>query len=325
MPRPKVGFTFPCRLPLSGLPPIAREVERAGFDELWVVEDCFLAGGIATTATALAVTERITVGLGILPAVARNAAFTAMELAALAEAHPGRLIAGLGHGVPAWMRQIGAAPASPLTALAEHLDAVRRLLAGETVTTQGRYVRLDGVALDFPPAVPPPVVAGVRGPKSLRVSGRYADGTHLAEPASPEYIAAARRSIETGRTGQERPHRIDVNAWLHVDDDADRARAALRPTVAAAVTDPALAAHIEALDFAADARELARLPEAERVAAVPDAWVDALAVVGTPRDCARRITELHEAGAESVILYPPGDVTEQLSRAAGQVLPLLRG
>ncbi|RCV55853.1 LLM class flavin-dependent oxidoreductase [Marinitenerispora sediminis] len=325
MPRPKVGFTFPCRLPLSELPPLAREVERGGFDELWIVEDCFLAGGIAAAATALAVTGRVTVGVGILPAVARNAAFTAMELAALAEAHPGRLIAGIGHGMPEWMRQIGAAPASPLTALAEHLDAVRRLLAGETVTTEGRYVRLDGVRLEFPPAVVPPVVAGVRGPKSLRVSGRHADGTHLAEPASPEYIAAALRSVEAGRTSPERPHRLDVNAWFHVDEDRDRARAELRPTIAAAVVDPALSAHIEPTGFAAEARELAALPEAERVAAVPDAWVDALAVVGTPEDCARRITELHAAGAESVVLYPPGDAAEQLSRAAGRVLPLLRG
>ena len=41
-------------------------------------------------------------------AVARNAAFTAMEIAALAELYPARLIIGLGHGMAGWMRQIGA-------------------------------------------------------------------------------------------------------------------------------------------------------------------------------------------------------------------------
>ena len=65
------------------------------------------------------------------------------------------------------MRQIGAYPRSPLTALAEHIQAIRTLLAGETVSITGDYVQLDGVRLDHPPANAPPVLAGVRGPRSL--------------------------------------------------------------------------------------------------------------------------------------------------------------
>nr|WP_243742457.1 LLM class flavin-dependent oxidoreductase [Actinorugispora endophytica] len=101
----------------------------------------------------------------MLPAGARNAASTAME---------------------------AAAPAA-------HLDAVRRLLAGEEVTVQGRYARLDGVRLEFPPERAPPVPAGVRGPRSRGVSGRHADGTLPAEPVTPAYLAAARASIARGQ------------------------------------------------------------------------------------------------------------------------------
>lgn len=70
-----------------------------------------------------------------------------MEWAALAEFFPGRLIAGLGHGVQTWMEQIGARVASPLTLLEETTTAVRQLLAGEEVTIAGRYVQLTGVQL----------------------------------------------------------------------------------------------------------------------------------------------------------------------------------
>ena len=42
-----------------------------------------------------------------MPAVVRNAAVAAMELAAVAWYFPGPLLPGFGHGVPAWMRQIG--------------------------------------------------------------------------------------------------------------------------------------------------------------------------------------------------------------------------
>jgi 5,10-methylenetetrahydromethanopterin reductase len=55
--------------------------------------------------------------------VARNAAFTAMEIGAVAELYPAQLTIGLGHGMAGWMRQIGAYPRSPLTVLAEHIQA----------------------------------------------------------------------------------------------------------------------------------------------------------------------------------------------------------
>ena len=92
---------------------------------------------------ALAWTERITVVISLMPVPLRNAALTAMELANLSGMFPGRLIAGLGHGVQEWMGQVGARVDSPLTLLEEYATAVRRLLAGERVTVEGRYVQLE--------------------------------------------------------------------------------------------------------------------------------------------------------------------------------------
>ena len=73
-PAARIGFTFTPDRPIGDLPRVARAAEELGFDEMWLWEDCFLAGGIAASATALAATERIIVGLGIMPAVFRNAA-----------------------------------------------------------------------------------------------------------------------------------------------------------------------------------------------------------------------------------------------------------
>src|SRR6185436_17813142 len=115
------------------LPDFARRAEEAGFDELWVVEDCFYTSGIASAATALACTGSIGVGLGIMPAVVRNPVFAAMAIATLARIYPGRFLPGFGHGVAGWMRQIGAFPNSQLKALEEVVVTVRRLLAGDKV------------------------------------------------------------------------------------------------------------------------------------------------------------------------------------------------
>ena len=81
--------------------------------ELWLWEDCFLQGGIAAASVALSSSEALTVGLGVLPAPQRNVVSTAMEIATLEAMFPGRLRVGIGHGVQDWMRQAGAAVASP--------------------------------------------------------------------------------------------------------------------------------------------------------------------------------------------------------------------
>src|SRR5262245_33471841 len=188
----RLGVIFTADRPPEELPAYAVAAEAGGLDELWLWEDCFLAGGIATSATALAATARIVVGIGVMPAVFRNPVACAMEIGTLARIHPGRFIAGLGHGVPAWIEQIGALPQKPVRELEESASAVRRLLAGERVSTTGDYVNLEDAQLGQAPAVVPPVVLGVRRPFGLRASGRSAGGTILAEPSPPAYIHWAR-------------------------------------------------------------------------------------------------------------------------------------
>jgi len=293
------------------LPQFARHAEFLHLSELWVVEDCFYASGIASAAVALACTDRIHVGLGIVPAVARNPAFTAMEFATLARTYPHRFIPGIGHGVAEWMKQISAFPKSQLAALSETAEVVRRLLAGEAVTFHGDHVQLDNVKLEFPPTHAPPVLLGVRSVKSLIASGRCADGTLLAEQTSPAYVRWARAQIaqgqaEAGRSGQ--PHAIHVYMLFAVDADARKAVARLRP-----VLGDWLAygnnAYTAALGIDAELDAL-RARGADLKTELPDAWVREMSVVGTPADCAASIRRLLDAGANQVILMP-----EQLGRA----------
>ena len=46
---------------------MARAAEDAGLEELWLWEDCFLEGGISAASATLAWTERLRVGVGLLP------------------------------------------------------------------------------------------------------------------------------------------------------------------------------------------------------------------------------------------------------------------
>ena len=314
--RRPVGVVLPRDLPAASFHDFARRADRLGFDELWVVEDLGYTGGFTQAATVLAQTERLTVGIGILPAAVRNPAFLAMEIATLTNLFPGRVRIGIGHGVPGWLRQVGAWPASALTLFEETLEHVRALLRGERVSVEGRYVRLDDVVLDQPPAEVPALLAGVRGPRSLELAARVADGVVLAEPTNPEYFEAVFRDLGG------LPEGFEVVAYnlAAVADDPAEARAAVLAGVAQLRGEDWIT-HIAPLPFAAQWRALAaEHPDVDDfAAALPDEWVDTLALVGTPDTVRERIGKLFDAGATSVIMFPqqpdPLASLEALARA----------
>jgi len=189
------GVVFRPQHPPAELRAAVQAAEAAGVDELWLWEDCFLEGGLTMAAAALAWSERLRVGIGLLPVPLRNPALVAMELATLAGLFPGRLTVALGHGVQDWMRQVGAAVESPMTLLREHTSAVRSLLAGETVDVHGRYVSLDQVTLDWPPAEPPTLLIGGRGPKTLALAAEISDGILLDNVTDPDAVRRARELV----------------------------------------------------------------------------------------------------------------------------------
>jgi 5,10-methylenetetrahydromethanopterin reductase len=213
----RIGVMFDRDRAPEELPAFAVAMEEAGVDDLWVVEDLGWAGSIATAAIALASTSRIRVGIGIAPVPLRNPALLAMELAMLARVYPGRLVAGLGHGVPEWMRQVGVERKAKLALLEESIVAVRGLLNGETVTLLGSEVHIDGVKLVHPPTVVPPIVTGVVKPRSLELSGRVANGTIIPEGQGPAQLAAALDHVRRG--GAKDDHEVILFALLHVSDD----------------------------------------------------------------------------------------------------------
>lgn len=199
-----VGCVFRPQIAPERIASAASAADAAGLDELWLWEDCFLAGGISGAAIALSNSSRLRVGVGVLPVPMRNVALTAMEIATLARAFPGRVRIGVGHGVQDWMAQIGEKVGSPMTLLREHLTCLTALLRGEEVTFHGRYVHLDGVQLDRPPVPAPELLAAAVGPKTLRLSGELADGTVLTSGTSPDALRWAVTEIRAGAGGRDR-------------------------------------------------------------------------------------------------------------------------
>jgi 5,10-methylenetetrahydromethanopterin reductase len=312
-----VGMCFDRTFPPALVRDVARRLDDGGADQLWVIEDCFFTAGISLAATALAVTERLQVGIGILPAVARNAAITAMEISTLCHLAPGRVLPGIGHGVQDWMAQMGARTPSPVTTLEEVIVAVTRLLAGERVTTHGRHVHLDEVRLDRPVDDAPPILAGVRGPRSLEMAGRVAGGVVLAEPASPSYVRAAlghaRRSAGDG-------FHVAVFSAFCVSDDRSAAHRDMAPWLASLLaSEPSTG--LLALPFYDDLAARFAASGVDGLATMPVDWWTEIGPIGTLDDAATHLDALEAAGVSSIGLFPAPEVEVAMTQL-DQILAL---
>ena len=296
-----IGAALP-RVPHRELVAYGRELDALGFGELWLVEDCFRYGGVSSAAAILASTERIGVGVGLFPVAVRNPAILAMELATIAELYPGRMTAGVGHGVEEWMRQIDARPPNRLVALQELLIAVRRLLAGERVTFEGRWIHLDDVVLDQPPVVPPPVVVGTTGERGIAIAAALADGLLLCEGSG---VAAVRWAAELLGPGR----RLVVYTWMRIEDSEEQALKKLTPWI----------------DRWEQAGRYPRLLELVRGEPGHDgSLAPVVSLAGPAQACAAGVRRLVEAVANAVVVSPVGnDPLDQLQRFAAEALPLL--
>jgi alkanesulfonate monooxygenase SsuD/methylene tetrahydromethanopterin reductase-like flavin-dependent oxidoreductase (luciferase family) len=282
LPARRVGAIFLPDLPPEQLREYVLTAESSGVEELWVWEDCFREGAFSSAAAALAWTERLRIGIGISPMPLRNVALAAMEISSVERMFPGRLIPGVGHGVLSWMGQVGARVASPLTLMREYVPALRALLAGESVTTQGRYVNLDQVKLDWPPTQAPPLFAAGEGPKTLALTGEVADGTVLTGGTTVAQVGAARRLIAEGRqkAGRSAAHEVAVFVAVAFGADAE-ARAARQ---------------VEGWGMPG---------ETHRV------------LMGDAGRVADGVTAFHDAGADAVILQPLHGDSDNASFLAG--------
>jgi len=238
----RIGAIFTPYSPPEALHDAAQAADEAGLPELWLWEDCFRESAFAAASAVLAWTTRLRVGIGVAPMPLRNVALTAMEIATVERLFPGRLIPGVGHGVLPWMGQVGARVASPLTLMREYVPGLRSLLAGEEVTTSGRYVSLDQVRLDWPPDQAPAVMVAGEGPKTVRLTGQVGDGTVLPAGSTPDRVARTLALALEGRTdaGRDGNHELIVFVSTAFGGDAARGRIAEDLLRSTDEVDPAL-------------------------------------------------------------------------------------
>jgi len=174
---------------------IAQYAEAQGFEAVWQAESRLVREATVPMAAFLSCTDTIKVGSGVVNNWTRNPALLASTFSTLDDLAPGRVILGIGAWWDPLAAKVGVTRTRPLQAMRETIEAVRALLADETVTYDGEFVHLDGVELDYVHqerrAKDVPIVIGATGMQMMRLAGEIADGALLNYLVSPAYNASA--------------------------------------------------------------------------------------------------------------------------------------
>lgn len=222
----RLGFAISGKRSARDAVAVARRVEAAGLEEVWITEDYFERGAFAVAGAVLTATSRIRLGIGVINPWTRHPVLTAMETAALGELAPGRLLLGLGASNERWMQQqLGIPFEKPLRRLEESVEMLRPALRGEPVRHDGLSGPVDA-QLAFA-AGDVPIILGVKGPRALDLARRVSDGVLLSVLSAPAYVRWAAQ-----RLGGELPYGIGSYIAVRSEPDREAARASLRPFVA---------------------------------------------------------------------------------------------
>lgn len=299
----------------------ARYAEDRGFEAVWQADSRLVREACVPMAAFGAVTDRIKIGSGVVDCWTRNPARLAATFSTLDDLAPGRIILGIGAWWDPLAEKVGITRSKPLKVMREIVEAVRALLANETVTYQGDYVKLDGVELDYvyqerrPKDVP--IYIGATGMKMMELSGEIADGVVLNYLVSPEYNRQAMESLQVGldKAGRkmedlDRPQLVVCSLANSRKEALDSARLMVtqylgqQPHImkASGVPDELLDEVHKVLTWPATHEEV---EQASKL--VPDDIVQMICAAGEPDECMAKVNEYMESGATVPILYPLGE------------------
>jgi len=268
-----------------------------------------------------ATTSTIKVGSAIMQIPGRTPANTAMTAATLDLLSGGRFLLGLGTSGPQVVEGWHGQPwGKPLTRTREYVHIVRAALRREALEFHGDqydvpYAATDATGLGKPLKLmlrplraEIPIYLAALGPRNVRLAFEIGDGW-LPTFFSPE---RAREAF-----GYELRAGFEIAPTVHValSDDVDAARDALRPMLALYIGGMGARganfynALVRRYGYESDAARIQELyldgKQREAVAAVPDALVDEVALVG-PRERIRdRLDAWRESGVTTLLVGTP--------------------
>ena len=308
------------------------EAEQLGYHSVWAAE-AWGSDAVTILSWIAARTETINVGSAILQMPARTPAMTAMTAVTLSELSGGRFLLGLGLSGPQVVEGWHGRPyGKPLGKTREYVTIVRDAIdRNEPLTHEGEHYQIPysgpgSTGLGKPLKMIThaqhdiPVYLAAIGPKNVRLTAELADGW-LPVLFSPEHAPQLfgpmldQGFADSGNADKKTTFDIVPSVTAIVTDDLSRARNRIKPTLALYIGGMGAAGRNFYNDLACRygyeeaAAEIQRLYlDANRkaaTAAVPDALVEELNLIGTREMIKDRLEAWKEAEVTTLSVTAP--------------------
>jgi phthiodiolone/phenolphthiodiolone dimycocerosates ketoreductase len=268
---------------------------------------------LAVAAAVAALTQRVEIGTSVVDTLRRHPVLLAQSAITISHLSRGRFVLGLGSGEKENCSPYGFDFDRSVSRFEEALQVIRLLWNSDgPVDFDGHFYRLHRARLDAEPfeGRTPPIWIGANGPRMLDLAGRYADGWWPTGSDGPEEYAAKLAVIRRAAEKAKRdPMRI-VPAKMIVCllGERDEIEEMLRQPMVKAFVLQLTAGSLRARGFrhpmgdhwrGIQDIEPDKLTREKLCAFLESVDVEAiLASVphGTPKEVAREIKALHEAG-----------------------------
>jgi probable F420-dependent oxidoreductase len=316
MERAQKNVRLALTLPLGGAQgavELARAARERGYEEIWLAE---VAGADSyALAGALAVgVPGMRIGTAVVPAQTRTPMIHAMAGMTLSQLTGGNFILGLGLSSPNIVRDWGGQPYDkPLLRMREHVQVLRKMLAGEKVDFEGKTLSVKRFKLGGACDGTVPIYLGALNEKMLHLTGELCDGVVLnmvPERALPQLLGAVRAGAEAA--GRD-PGELEVVTRLHVVmvDDPAMGRNLIRNVFGAYAATPGYNRAFEWMGFEKEAKQIrecfAKGDRGGVAAAVTDELCDAMAVIGNAETIRARVRAYAEQGIDVLSINPIAD------------------
>ena len=312
-----MGYAPPGTSPLD-LIELAQEAERLGYDSAWAAE-AWGTDAVTVLSWLAATTTTLKVGSAIMQIPGRTPANTAMTAATLDLLSGGRFLLGLGTSGPQVVEGWHGEPwGKPLAKTREYVEIVRRALRREVLEHHGREYEIPyagngatGLGKPLKLMLRPlrsaiPIYLAAISPKAVALAFEIADGW-LPIFFSPERAREA-FAIDGAPDGFE----IAASVPVLATDDVESGRDALKQYYALYIGGMGARGKNFYNDLAVryGYEEAARTvqdlfldgKQRDAAAAVPDAFVDDVALVGPKERIAERLDAWRESGVTTMLV-----------------------
>jgi 5,10-methylenetetrahydromethanopterin reductase len=324
-----IGVTLQGVDPPARFTGMVREIERMGYDHLWITDSSLHARDAFVYLTlAAGQSERLRLGTNCTHPHTRHPAVTANALASVNEVSGGRAILGVGAG-DSPVEELGK-PLARLSEVRSMLDFARRLYSGERFDYEGAHFTVHSGQLHHGLAgvERPKIYMTASGPKMLELAGAVADGVIVHCGVFPGGLEFATGHVRRGAESAGRDFAEIDFAWQVfgvLDEDLDRARNAARPMAAWFPLRSPLYCDLAGVpaDLAKQIREVytgGEFHEAVRAHALTtDEMVDAFTITGGVGLWKDRLEMANDYGVHHIELFGLGDRMELYADLASKV------